>query len=273
VKDMFDGFPAAMRPDLELLTGAEVVDVFRTCGVPEPEIEFLSRVSVLASGAWLAFDRTEALTVVDVNTGHASAASTGCHGQRTDDSLALSVNLEAAREVARHIVARGITGAIVVDFIGLGEASSRRKVVSTLRDALSVLGADAQVGAMSALGLVEVGRRGGAASLDSRLCESCPACGAMGRRLTDMALIMLAERRIRRIVAQRPAAGDLLIGVSERLMALLAQPQYTLKVTPTAISGVGVTINFAALSGSAPTEGRRGEGDVLFDDLALEVLS
>ncbi len=273
VRDLLDGFPGSMRPDLELAIGADATDVFRGCGVPEPEVEFLSRRRGLASGAWLAFDRTEALTVVDVNAGHACAVPAGCHERKTSEGLALSVNLEAVSEVARHVVARGITGAIVIDFIGLGEASARRKVVSALRDALSTLGAGAQVSAMSALGLVEVGRRGGAASLDVRLCEPCTGCGALGRRLTDEALVMLAERRIRRLAAQHHAAGDLLIGVSERLMALLSEPQYNSEVAPMATSALSATIDFAVLDGPALAKGRQGEGDVLFDDLVLEVLS
>ncbi len=130
----------------------------------------------LPSGGSLIIEHTEALTVVDVNTGKNV-------GKSSLEETVLANNLEAADELARQLRLRDIGGIIVVDFVDMDQASNRAQVAKRFRDALARDKTRTQVLDISGLGLVEMTRkRSGEGLLDS-LSDICGDCSGRGYRL------------------------------------------------------------------------------------------
>lgn len=114
--------------------------------------EALSRKVWLKSGAYLIFDYTEALTVVDVNSGKYT-------GKTDLEETALSINLEAARKIASQIRLRNLSGIIIIDFIDMKQSEHRDQVVQALRNYVKNDRIKTTVLGMTRLGLVEMTRK------------------------------------------------------------------------------------------------------------------
>lgn len=136
----------------------------------------LQRQVPLQSGGHLVIDRTEAMTVIDVNTG----AFTGKGGQQREQAVT-STNLEAAAEIACQLRLRDIGGIIIIDFIDMKETSNRERLLVALRRELARDPVPATVLGITALGLVEMTRKRVRPSLEERLTEPCVSCGGSGR--------------------------------------------------------------------------------------------
>ncbi|MBC9783890.1 Rne/Rng family ribonuclease [Heliobacterium chlorum] len=128
----------------------------------------------LKSGGYLVIQETEALTVIDVNTGK----YTGTHD--LEDTVR-KTNLEAAREIARQLRLRSIGGIIVIDFIDMTVDSHRQEVLDVLRESLQRDKAPTNVLGITPLGLVEMTRKKVRDSLTSMLTEPCSCCDGRGR--------------------------------------------------------------------------------------------
>ena len=107
----------------------------------------------LKSGAFLVIEHTEALTVIDVNSGKASSK------KKSPEEFNLRVNLDAAREIARQLRLRNLSGIVIVDFINLDEQESRERLVHTLKRELQKDPVGAGLVDITALGLVEITRK------------------------------------------------------------------------------------------------------------------
>jgi ribonuclease E len=127
----------------------------------------------LPSGGSLIIERTEALTVVDVNTGKNV-------GKSNLEETVFQNNLEAADEVARQLRLRDIGGIIVIDFIDMEIRKNRDSVVKALRDALARDKTRTQVFEISELGLVEMTRKRISEGLVEAFSETCTVCGGRG---------------------------------------------------------------------------------------------
>ncbi|MBT8113917.1 MAG: Rne/Rng family ribonuclease [Arenicella sp.] len=133
----------------------------------------LQREVILPSGARLVFDRTEAMTVIDVNT----AAFTG---RDNPAQTIMQANTEAAIEIARQLRMRNIGGIIVVDFIDMQTASDKQQLVKIMRGALESDPVAVVTADISPLGLMEITRRQSSESLHQQMCEPCEVCGGTG---------------------------------------------------------------------------------------------
>ena len=119
----------------------------------ERELESaLSERVWLPSGGYLVIQPTEALTVVDVNTGK-------CGAGRQKEETVRKVNLEAAKETARQLRLRNLSGMILVDFINMRQEASERQVMDVMRKLLALDPVQAQVVDITGLGLVEITRK------------------------------------------------------------------------------------------------------------------
>jgi ribonuclease G len=128
----------------------------------------------LKSGGYIAIERTEALTTIDVNTGRYV-------GKRNQEDTILKTNLEAAREVVRQLQLRNIGGIIIIDFIDMGKAANRKKVYDALKEEIKKDKARTNILQISELGLVEMTRQRSRESLESLLMSPCPYCDGRGR--------------------------------------------------------------------------------------------
>lgn len=134
----------------------------------------------LPSGGHLVIDRTEALTVIDVNTGKFV-------GKVNLEDTVLRNNLEAAEEIGRQLRLRDIGGIIVIDFIDMEVRQNREAVLARLRQALARDKTTSQVHSVSTLGLVEMTRKNVSSGLVESFSEQCPACDGRGLVLHETA--------------------------------------------------------------------------------------
>jgi ribonuclease E len=133
----------------------------------------LDRKVWLPSGGHIVVDRTEALTVIDVNTGRFV-------GRSNLEETVLQNNLESAEEIARQLRLRDIGGIIVIDFIDMEIAKNRAAVLRRLREHLAKDKTRTQVFDVSNLGLVEMTRKNVAAGLLESFSDVCPQCNGRG---------------------------------------------------------------------------------------------
>ncbi len=137
----------------------------------------LDRKVWLQSGGYLVIDRTEAMTVVDVNTGKHV-------GKQNLEETVTKTNLEAAEEIARQLRLRDIGGIIIIDFIDMMLEKNKDKVLQTIKMALAQDKTRSQVFDISPLGLLEVTRKRVSAGLLESFSETCPTCEGRGILLT-----------------------------------------------------------------------------------------
>jgi ribonuclease E len=135
----------------------------------------------LPSGGSLIIERTEALTVIDVNTGKNVGTS-------NLEETVFRNNLEAAEEIARQLRLRDIGGIIVIDFIDMEIIANRAGVMKTFREALARDKTRTQVFEISELGLVEMTRKRISEGLVESFSETCPTCAGRGFVLDDSLL-------------------------------------------------------------------------------------
>ena len=134
----------------------------------------LNRKVWMKNGSYLIFDHTEALTVIDVNTGKYV-------GSTDLMDTVLRTNMEAAREIARQLRIRNIGGIIIIDFIDMNSEAHKKKVLDAFENELKKDKVRTHVLGITPLGLVEITRKKVRQSLDSTLEAVCPGCHGKGR--------------------------------------------------------------------------------------------
>ena len=165
-----------VRPEqakkLELMKGKDAI--FNQNQIEEQIDKSLKRKVWMKSGAHLVIEHTEAMVVIDVNSGRYI-------GKKDHESNSLKINLEAAREVARQLRLRDIGGLIVIDFIDLQEISNRKKVYNELRTTLMKDKAKVSLTEFSNFGLLEMTRQRIGLNLLHTVSVECPTCNGLGR--------------------------------------------------------------------------------------------
>jgi ribonuclease E len=137
----------------------------------------LDRKVWLPSGGYLVIDRTEALTVIDVNTGKSV-------GKTNLEATVVNTNVEAAREVAHQLRLRDIGGMIIIDFIDMLLEQNKKRVIGALKEELARDKTRSQVFDISPLGLLEMTRKRVSGGLLESFSETCPTCEGRGVLLT-----------------------------------------------------------------------------------------
>ncbi|MFN8037208.1 MAG: Rne/Rng family ribonuclease [Acidimicrobiia bacterium] len=160
---------------------AEHLPIFERFHVHEQLHKALDRKVWLPSGGSLIIERTEALTVIDVNTGKNV-------GKSNLEETVFQNNLEAADEIARQLRLRDIGGIIVIDFIDMEIKQNRDAVMKAFRDALARDKTRTQVFDISELGLVEMTRKRISEGLVEAFSETCPTCTGRGFVLDETLL-------------------------------------------------------------------------------------
>ena len=179
VYDMVRTYLESVGPDLVDLVHLHEgpLPVFEEYHIVEQIHKALERKVWLPSGGYIVIDRTEAMTVVDVNTGRHT-------GKTNLEETVTKTNTEAAEEIARQLRLRDIGGMIIIDFIDMLFEQNKDKVVNTLKDALAQDKTRSQVFDISPLGLLEVTRKRVSAGLLESFSETCPTCEGRGILLT-----------------------------------------------------------------------------------------
>jgi ribonuclease E len=177
-------YVAHVAPDLqdrlERYDAAENGDVFAAYRIDEQIAKGLDRKVWLPSGGSLIIDRTEAMTVVDVNTGKFTGS-----GGNLEETVTKN-NLEAAEEIVRQLRLRDIGGIIVVDFIDMVLESNRDLVLRRLVECLGRDRTRHQVAEVTSLGLVQMTRKRIGTGLLEAFSENCEHCLGRGLIVHDM---------------------------------------------------------------------------------------
>lgn len=187
--------------------------LFDKRGINEEIERAISRRVWLDCGGYLVFDRTEALTSIDVNTGRYV-------GSADLQTTVVKTNLEAAEEIARQLRIRDIGGIIIIDFIDMDAPKNREKVVEVLETALSRDKTKATVLGITQLGLVEMTRKKVKESLGDILLKPCPYCEGSGQVVSEHTMGGKVRSEIRKALLQSSAQA-LLIEVHPSVAALV----------------------------------------------------
>ena len=172
VKRYIDDVAPDLADRVEKDTGTS--DVFTTYRVHEAIAKAMDRKVWLPSGGSLVIDRTEAMTVVDVNTGKFTGS-----GGNLEEAVTKN-NIEAAEEIVRQLRLRDIGGIIVVDFIDMVLESNRDLVVRRLLECLGRDRTKHQVAEVTSLGLVQMTRKRVGSGLIEVFSENCTHCSGRG---------------------------------------------------------------------------------------------
>ncbi|WP_258102902.1 Rne/Rng family ribonuclease [Marinoscillum sp. MHG1-6] len=161
------------------------VKIFEAFGVEKQlKLSFGKSVSV-ANGGYLIIEHTEALHVIDVNSGNKS------NREEDQETTALKVNLEAAAEVARQLRLRDMGGIIVIDFIDMRKADNRKKVYDRIKQEMKDDRSKHTILPLSKFGLMQITRQRVRPELNITTREACPTCGGTGQ---ISASILIAEQ-------------------------------------------------------------------------------
>ena len=156
----------------------------------DEEIARLMKPTVkLPSGGSIVIESTEALTVVDVNSGKFTG------GKNLDDTI-VRTNVEAATEIARQVRLRDIGGIIVCDFIDMSSEHDRNRVIGALQDGLRKDRTRSTIQSFSPLGLLEFTRKRVGKDLGQQLRGKCPTCEGLGSVMSPESVAIGAFREI-----------------------------------------------------------------------------
>ena len=171
VKKFLESFAPELAGGLELYSDNE--PLFHAAGVETELGRALSKKVWLKSGGYVVIESTEALTVIDVNTGRYV-------GRHNLEETILKTNLEAVKEIAYQLRLRNIGGLIVIDFIDMEREANRERVHQALKGSLRRDKGKTKVLPMSELGLIEMTRKRTKENIDRYLREPCFYCQGQG---------------------------------------------------------------------------------------------
>ncbi len=169
--------------------------IFDASGIEKEIATCLSRKVWLKSGGYIIIEQTEAMVVIDVNSGRYAA-------KREQELNSLRTNLESAREICRQLRLRDMGGIIVIDFIDLEDERNRKKVYDELRKEFRRDRAKVTVLPMTEIGIVQITRQRIRQNILHSFSEPCPVCGGGGLVQSTSSIVNQIERWIRRFTSE-----------------------------------------------------------------------
>jgi ribonuclease G len=245
ILDFVDTVMPRLTPRIELY--GEPEPIFDHFGIENQIAKALERKVWLKSGGYIVIDHTEALTVVDVNTGRYV-------GKKNLEETVLKTNLEAAKTIVAQLRLRNIGGLIVIDFIDMEDRANRRQVFDTLGEALKKDKARSKLLRISELGLIEMTRKRTRESLMQLLCMPCPTCEGRAHVKATATVAYEVLRRIQREAALNPKLERITVQVHPTVAQFLHKEEDRTLQTLEATLGRKITIKPAAELGESQYE-------------------
>lgn len=200
LEELLKEMPQGKYLKLKMYRGLE--DIFKYNGLDEDVASISDRQVTLPSGGYLVIDYTEAMTVIDINSGKFA-------GRESLEETIMQINREAAKEIARQLRLRDIGGIIVVDFIDMHTDAHKKEILNVLQSALSGDKMRPKVQDITVLNLVEITRKKSRQNLSSVLYAACPICGGTGRVQNQLTLALEIKRRLRTLLQRRSSSKSL----------------------------------------------------------------
>lgn len=216
---------ATIAPDkkdiVKIYKGKE--PIFDHFGVDRQIKAAFGKTVTMKSGAYLIVEHTEAMHVIDVNSGHRN---------RSDNSQelnALEVNLDAAVEVARQLRLRDMGGIIVVDFIDMSNQDHRKLLFDKLRDEMHTDRAKHTILPPTKFGLVQITRQRVRPEMNVITVEKCPTCQGSGEIQASILLVDEIENNLRYLIREQNLKG-LTLCVHPYLEAYFSKGLYSMQM-------------------------------------------
>ncbi|MGL5150270.1 MAG: Rne/Rng family ribonuclease [Clostridium sp.] len=162
--------------EIEFVLYKDKRGLFEFYGLEKELLKLRHNKVALPCGGNIVIDKTEAMYVIDVNSGKNIK-------ERSFEKTILNTNIEAAREIGRQILLRNLSGIIVIDFIDLREKSGKNIVMKELKDALRNDGGNVKIFPFTELDLVQIARKRVGKSIYDVMEEECNVCKSQGRIL------------------------------------------------------------------------------------------
>ncbi len=169
--------------------------IFDVYGIEKEIHQTLNKKITLKSGGYIFIEHTEAMVVIDVNSGKYARS-------KDQETNSLKTNLEAAREIVRQLRLRDIGGIIVIDFIDVYDDKNKKKIYDEIKKEFRKDRAKVTVLPMSDFGIIQITRQRVRQSLIKSISETCPTCSGTGIVESSTNIIIRIERWIRRYKSQ-----------------------------------------------------------------------
>jgi ribonuclease G len=173
--------------------------IFESMGIIKQIKSSFGKTASLPSGAYLVIEHTEAMHVIDVNSGHKMSS------QNADEAI-MRVNAEAAAEIARQLRLRDIGGIIIVDFIDMKNSEYKKDLLSVMRSAMKKDRAQHTILPLSKFGLMQITRQRVRPEVKIDTTEVCPTCNGTGKINPSILIVDDIERDLNFIFQSRPSA-------------------------------------------------------------------
>lgn len=174
--------------------------IFEHFGINKQIKTLFGRTVPMKSGAYLIIEHTEALHVIDVNSGN------NIKNGENQEASALAVNLEAAAEIARQLRLRDIGGIIVIDFIDMYKSENRKELYKFMKEAMKDDKARHNVLPPSKIGLIQITRERVRPQINIDTREVCPSCSGTGKIGAAVVIIDEIEAKLNNILSQESIA-------------------------------------------------------------------
>lgn len=201
-KELFisiQGYLSRIAPDKVRIVNyhGSTKPIFDTYGVTKQIKSSFGKTATMSSGAYLVIEHTEAMHVIDVNSGHKSS-------RQDQETSTLSVNLEAAEEIGRQLRLRDIGGIIIVDFIDMKDPENKKKLYDSMKKAMKIDRAQHTILPLSKFGLMQITRQRVRPEIHINTAEKCPTCKGTGKINPTVLLTDEVERDLDFIVNSQP---------------------------------------------------------------------
>ena len=177
--------------------------LFDTFGITRQIKSSFGKTATMVSGAYLVIESTEAMHVIDVNSGHKMSNS-------SQEDAVLNVNLEAAAEIARQLRLRDIGGIIIIDFIDMKNPEHKKDLFNEMKNFMKKDRAQHTILPLSKFGLMQITRQRVRPEVKINTAEVCPTCNGTGKINASVLVLDEIQRDLDFIMQSRPKSKTML---------------------------------------------------------------
>jgi ribonuclease G len=212
-KEMYDGirnYIHAIAPEKEKIVKLHSGKnkVFEQFGIEKQLKSIFGRSVSLAGGGYLITESTEALHVIDVNSGNKA------NSEEDQEATAINVNIEAAKEIARQLRLRDMGGIIVIDFIDMKKPDNKKLIYDTMRAEMKTDRSKFTILPLTKFGLMQITRQRVRPEMNIKTTETCPTCNGTGSISASILVSDLVEQNLEYIVSNQ----------NEKSVSIIAHP-------------------------------------------------
>jgi ribonuclease G len=209
--------------------------IFEQFGVMRDIRRAFGRIVTIRSGVYLYIEHTEAMHVIDVNSGNHIKSGTG------QEDTALQVNIESAKEIARQLRLRDMGGIIIVDFVDMAKAEHRKELYEFMCQEMSHDKARHTILPLSKFGLMQITRQRVRPAMNVNVEETCPTCFGKGTIKSSILFTDTLESKIDTLV-NKIGMRKFYLHVHPYVAAYINQGLFSLKMKWQMKYGLGVRV-------------------------------